>query len=152
MCKIQDSIQHSIVQLYNKKQGSGFASDSMDTEEIKNSLMELVQIYPQTTLIVDALDECNKQTRAQFVGILDMVIRQSPRPVKIFVSSRPDRDIKYRFESGQNVGIKATDNRKDIEKFIDDKIASSPPYWPGQTSSDLKNDIVQKLRDKCEGM
>lgn len=140
------------MQLYNKKQQSGFASGLTDTEEIENSLLELVRIYPQITLIVDALDECNTQTRAQFVGLLNRLIHQSPKLIKIFVSSRPDRDIKYCFEKGPNVMIKATDNHNDIAKFIDHRIASSPPDWPGRASPGLNKLIVQTLMDKCQGM
>jgi hypothetical protein len=124
-----DAIQHSLVQLYRRKRKTGFASGKLKIEESRDVLLQLVGIYPQTTLVLDALDECRKETRAQLVDILDMLVTQSLKPVKIFISSRPDRDIKHRFECGPNVNIKATDNRDDIAKFVDDKLSNSPEHW-----------------------
>lgn len=108
--------------------------------------------YPQVTLIVDALDECDKKTRAQFVNVLDNLVLKSPRPVKVFISSRPDRDIKSRFEGGPNVEIRATDNQDDIEKFIHHEIYSSPQYWQDQVGLDLMQTICDVLVDWSQGM
>jgi len=72
--------------------------------------------------------------------------------VKIFISSRPDRDIKRRFERGPNVDIKATDNRGDIAKFVDDKLNNSPEDWRNSINPDLKREICETLVDKSEGM
>ncbi|KAH0538447.1 hypothetical protein FGG08_004945 [Glutinoglossum americanum] len=147
-----DAIQHSLVQLYYQKRKNGFASGKLKIEESRDVLLQLVRIYPQTTLVLDALDECHKETRAQLVDILDMLITQSPKPVKIFISSRPDRDIKHRFECGPNVHIKATDNHDDIAKFVDDRLNNSPEDWRNSISPDLKREIREVLVDKSEGM
>jgi ankyrin repeat domain-containing protein 50 len=147
-----DAIQHSLVQLYYQKRKNGFASGKLKIEESRDVLLQLIRIYPQTTLVLDALDECHKETRTQLMDILDTLVTQSPKPVKIFISSRPDRDIRYRFECGPNVHIKATDNRDDIAKFVDDKIDNSPEYWRNSISFDLKDEIRKILVDKSEGM
>lgn len=145
-------IQPSLVELYKQRKSTGFASGALDIEESRDILLKLIQSYPQTTLVVDALDECNKQTRTQFVDILDMLVSQSPNLVKIFLSSRPDPDIKHRFEGGPNMEIKATDNQNDISKFVVDKMDNSPPYWRSQIGPDLRKEICETLVDKSEGM
>jgi hypothetical protein len=86
------------------------------------------------------------------VDILDTLVTQSPKPVKVFISSRPDQDIKHRFGCGPNVHIKATDNRDDIAKFVDDKLNNSPEYWQNSINRDLKREICETLVDKSEGM
>lgn len=146
------SIQHSIVQLYEQNQRTGFASGTLDIGESRNILLGLVQSYPQVTLVLDALDECNPKTRKELVDTLDMLVSQSPNLVKIFISSRPDRDIKHRFEGGPNMEVKATDNRDDITKFVADQIDNSPPEWRCRISPALKEEICQTLVEKSEGM
>jgi len=147
-----DAIQHSLVQLYYQKRKTGFASGKLKIEESRDILLQLVRTYPQTTLVLDALDECHKETRTQLVDILDTLVAQSPKPVKIFISSRPDQDIKHRFGRGPNVHIKATDNRDDIAKFVNDKLNNSPEYWQSSINRDLKKEICETLVDKSEGM
>jgi hypothetical protein len=147
-----DAIQRSLVQLYYQKRKTGFASGKLKMEETRDILLQLVRIYAQTTLVLDALDECDKETRTQLVDILDTLVTQSPKPVKIFISSRPDRDIKHRFECGPNVHIKATDNRVDIAKFVDDKLKNSPDHWRNSISPDLKREIRETIVNKSEGM
>jgi hypothetical protein len=147
-----DAIQHSLVQLYYQKRKTGFASGKLKIEESRDILLQLVRTYPQTTLVLDALDECHKETRTQLVDILDTLVTQSPKPVKVFISSRPDQDIKHRFGCGPNVHIKATDNRDDIAKFVDDKLNNSPEYWQNSINRDLKREICETLVDKSEGM
>jgi hypothetical protein len=147
-----DAIQHSLVQLYYQKRKTGFASGKLKIEESRDILLQLVRTYPQTTLVLDALDECHKETRTQLVDILDTLVTQSPKPVKIFISSRPDQDIKHRFGCGPNVHIKATDNRDDIAKFVNEKLNNSPEYWQNSINRDLKREICETLVDKSEGM
>jgi hypothetical protein len=152
MSRNSDAIQHSLVQLYYEKRRKGFASGKLKVEESRDVLLQLVRIYPQTTLVLDALDECNKETRAQLVDVLDALVTHSPRPVKVFISSRPDRDIKHRFEYGPNVQINAQDNRDDIIKFVDDEINNSPKHWRNSIKPDLKKEIYEILVNGSEGM
>jgi ankyrin repeat domain-containing protein 50 len=148
-----DAIQHSLAQLYYEKRKNGFASGNLKIEESRDVLLQLVRIYPQTTLVLDALDECNKESRAQLVDVLDILVAQSSRPVKIFISSRPDRDIRHRYELGPNVQINAMHNRDDIAKFVDDEINNnSPEYWRNSLTSGLKMEIRKTLVDNAEGM
>ena len=147
-----EAIQRLLVTLYRQKRKTAFASGRLKIEESRDILLQLVQVYPQTTLVLDALDECHKETRTQLVDILDTLVIQSPKPVKLFISSRPDRDIKHRFEGGPNVNIRATDNRDDIAKFVDDKLRNSPEHWRNSINPDLKREIRETIVDKSDGM
>ena len=147
-----DAIPRSTVQMYNQKERTGFASGKLKIEESQAILADLLRIYPQTTLVVDALDECNRNTRSAFISTLDKLVDESHNPLKIFISSRRDRDIKHRFEDGPNLEIRAIDNRDDIAMFVNHEIATSDKFWHGKISSELKELICDTLIDRSEGM
>lgn len=147
-------VQKSTVLLYDKKKATGFASNQLSLEECQDQLRELTEIYPQTTLILDALDECDKSTRVGLVNFLIELVKRSSRLVKIFIASRPDQDLRIEFESGLNVEIRADDNIKDIDKYVEDTITStnSPPYWRRGISTELRESICQALVSRSDGM
>ncbi|KAI9781928.1 MAG: hypothetical protein M1816_002151 [Peltula sp. TS41687] len=147
-----DAIQPSLVQLYQQKKQTGFASGILDMKECVDLLLQYVNTYPQTTLILDALDECDPRTRKQLIDALDDILARSLKPIKLFISSRPDEDIKYRFETGPNVGIEATDNQDDINKFVTTKIEENDKIRRNKLSNELKEDIVSTLSHKSQGM
>lgn len=118
-----DAIPHPTIKLYKQKQRTAFASGTLKLDESQTILAELFQIYPQVTLEVDALDECDKNTRTGFIDILDKMIAESSKPVKILISSRRDRDSKHRFEDGPNLENRAIDNQDDIATFVKHEIA-----------------------------
>ena len=147
-----DAIPRPTLQMYKQKQQTGFASGKLKLEESRAVLADLLEIYPQITLVVDALDECNKNTRSAFIKALDKLVDESPKPIKIFISSRRDRDIKHRFENGPNLEIKASDNRDDIATFVNHEITSNETFWQDDISSGLKELICETLVDRSEGM
>ncbi|KAK7419209.1 hypothetical protein QQZ08_010978 [Neonectria magnoliae] len=103
-----------------------------------------------TTLILDALDECDPTSRWQLVEMMQHLVSKSEQPRKIFISSRPDDDIKRYFTSRPNVEIKATDNQRDIETFVNEEI-DKPRRW-GPISAPLRRDIVNMLLERSQGM
>ena len=147
-----DAILRPTIQMYNQKRQTGFASGKLKLEESQAILAELFHIYPQITLVVDALDECDRNTRSAFFKTLDTLVDGSPKPLKILVSSRRDRDIKHRFEDGPNLDIRAIDNRDDIAAFVNHEIATSEKFWQDEISSELKELICTTLVDRSEGM
>jgi hypothetical protein len=97
------------------------------------------------------LDETYKQPRAELIDTFGYLINESPR-LKIFISSRRDDDIKSQLAKGANVGIEATDNENDIGKFVMDRIDQAQKHRRNPISPDLRQDIIQVLLDKSQGM
>lgn len=124
--------------MYNLKQQNAFASGRLKSKESQTILGELFQMYPQITLVLDALDECDKEAQLGFIYILDTLIAESSKPVNILISSRRDRDIEYRFEDGPNLNIEAIDNRDDIEIFVNHEITASDKFWQVEIGPELK--------------
>jgi len=114
------------------------------------TLIDLVNMYTQTTLVLDALDECEKDQRIQLIGVLNNVLENALKPVKIFVSSRPDGDIKEMFENEKKVYIQAADNQNDISKFIRREIVKHR-RWKRMDVT-LREDIVETLQTRAGGM
>jgi hypothetical protein len=146
-----DAIQQSLVKIYKKKQGTGFASAKLTFDESKALILELVQTYSRTILILDALDETDRQLRAELIDTFSYLTNESPQ-LKIFISSRRDDDIKRQLEKEANVGIEATDNENDISKFVADQIDQRQKRRRNPILQGLREDIIQTLLDKSQGM
>ena len=144
-----DTIPRPTVELYNQKKHTVFASGKLKLEESHKILADLFRVYTQVTLVVDALDECDKNTRSAFIDILHQLVDKSPKPLKIFISSRRDRDITHCFEKGPNLYIRAADNRDDIALFVNNEVGK---FWQEEIKSELKQLICDTLVEKSEGM
>lgn len=147
-----NEMQRSIVQMYNQKARTGFASGILKLEESQTLLVDLFQLYPQVTLVIDALDECDKKTRSNLIGVLGKMIEKSFKPLKILISSRRDKDIKRHFETGPNLAIEAVDSQDDIATFLDHELGADEKFCHDEISSELKNHIRDTLMTKSGGM
>lgn len=116
----------------------------------KQLLLESLNLYPKTTLVLDALDECKRESRDQLIKLMESVLSQSKKAIKVFISSRPDSDIRRRLLSWPNIDIQATDNQTDIEKYVGEEIVRHP-YWR-KGSRSLQKDIVNTLLERSQGM
>ncbi|KAL6359839.1 hypothetical protein LRP88_07263 [Fusarium phalaenopsidis] len=137
-------------QLYVDSQlkGAGWTFDLC-----KQHLIDLFNFYPHTTVILDALDECEVEERRLLLNIFDWATKSSSRPVKIFISSRPEADIRQRLISLPNLEISAKNNNHDISRFIKESADSPGPWSPVlEKNKALKDEIVQTLIKKSDGM
>ncbi|KAF8537917.1 hypothetical protein BDD12DRAFT_911128 [Trichophaea hybrida] len=150
-----DTIPSCIDNSYTQKEKPGFASGSFTFQECCVLVPELLKSYKKVTLILDALDECDRSTRHHLINELNKLVNDSSSCIiKILISSRPDKDIKHRFHVVPNISIGATDNHDDIKKFITNSIDSSPPDWRDEVTSTpgLQEDIINTLQEKADGM
>ena len=127
-------------------------SGEIKVEESRNLICQLTGIHLHTTIIIDALDRCEEVSRSELIEVLDWIVQEAKNPVKILVSSRPEKDIKPRFERGPNIGIRITDNKGDIAKFVTSEIQSWSTRWWHKVSSTLKDEICETLVEKSQGM
>ncbi|KAL7275937.1 hypothetical protein RUND412_001094 [Rhizina undulata] len=75
-------------------------------------IRQLSRAFGQTVIIVDAIDECNKETRYQLLSALKK-LRSSTEGIKIFITSRNDDDIRVELEDESEVYIQPSDNSSD---------------------------------------
>lgn len=75
-----------------KAEEDSSALKKLTVQDCTRLIIELTKDHP-ATIIVDALDECEENTRYELLEAFDEVIRNSAEVVKVFVSSRDDIDI-----------------------------------------------------------
>ncbi|WAO93291.1 Hypothetical protein NCS54_01083300 [Fusarium falciforme] len=147
---ISGHLHPKLRQLYVDSQlkGAGWTLDLC-----KQHLIYLFNFYPHTTVILDALDECEVEERRLLLNIFDWATKSTSRPVKIFISSRPEADIRQRLISLPNLEISARNNNHDIARFIKES-ADSPGPWSLalEKNNALKEEIIQTLIEKSDGM
>ena len=106
----------SVIQLYEKK-GQGFNSTGPQPEDSLNLILEMIENYEITTIIIDALDECDTTQRQFLLDAVDDILHKSAGLVKVLVSSRNDQDIVCTLQDYPSLDI-SDRNTADIETFV----------------------------------
>lgn len=101
-----------------KKKGEGFNSNGLQIEESCELIVELIEQYSMTTIVVDALDECDPENRQCLLDAFENILQDSMGLVKIFLSSRDDQDIVCTLREYPNLDITSDRNTVDIESFV----------------------------------
>ncbi|KAF4448569.1 hypothetical protein F53441_8046 [Fusarium austroafricanum] len=125
------------------------ASD-LTLEICRRCLLELTDLFSGTTLILDALDECESDSRGKLIEAIEFLLTHSKNPLRIFISSRPEGDIRERFQSRPYVEIHASNNRGDIARFVKTEIASHRRW--NTMSPPLQHHISRTLIGHSNGM
>lgn len=116
----------------------------------QDELLESINGYSKTTFILDALDECEPESRWKLVSAMESLLSNSKNPLKIFIAGRPDAEIRGLCTSQPNIEIQATDNQGDIEKFVIEEInKGGRQRW---ISSQLRDKIVKVILERSNGM
>ena len=113
-------------------------------------LLDLVESYPRATLILDALDECDNGYRSQLFEVIDLLFCRSKTPLKLFISSRTDGNLKNSFHSHLSIVIHPGNNQEDIRIFIQKEITAHS-RWE-KMSVDLREHILKVLTTRSNGM
>jgi hypothetical protein len=144
-----------VVAKYEERSKDGFSSGPLGFHECQDLIVSLLDMNPQTTIIIDALDECDPTKRGRLLKALEILVGSSTKLVKIFVSSRDDDDITLKLKNVPNLYIEATDNKDDIERFIQREITLSiqeSRLLRGNISEELKKKIISTLIENAHGM
>ncbi|KAE9369951.1 ankyrin [Stipitochalara longipes BDJ] len=141
-------------------------SGRLTAEECTSLITELAEHSPQTTIIIDALDEYETtELRTSLLDYLFTVIGDAKRPVKIFISSRNLQDIKIEMQHPAvvEVEVRAAYNKHDIQDYVQTslgKYLKSSRLLGGLESAgrgglvkeDFQHEIEQHLTDNAQGM
>lgn len=152
--KVGFALRKQVVNMYNARKSSGFSSNSLAFQESLDLIISLADTYTQTSIVIDALDECDPQERRKFLDSLRTIIKTS-RLVKIFVSSRDDSDIVRRLDGVPNLWIEVRDNEDDIQRFVQKEVTrciESKDLLNGKVTEELKGEIIMSLANKAQGM
>ena len=129
--------------LHQKHAGRG-TKPSLD--DIYSALRDVLAQYPYVHIVVDALDECQKETRRQLcIKLLDL---QKGTDVRLMVTSRFVLDVKDTFRLALRLDIKASD--KDIKQFVAGQIHRLPGCV--QRSATLQVLVQERVVEAVGGM
>lgn len=149
-------LQDAVVREYNERKKDGFSKGFLQLDTSIEIILELTTVYPQTTIILDALDECDMHKRDELIKALHSLVDKAPNLVKIFVSSRDDDDIVFQLKKVSNLSIKASDNIGDIERFVKEKISKSIEEGKllrrVEVDEDLQLRLITTLINGADGM
>lgn len=116
----------------------------------EDELLESINGYSKTTLILDALDECEQESRWDLVSAMERLMSKAKKTLKIFIASRPDAETRDLFTSQPNIEIQARDNQVDIEKFVIEEINKGGRQR--RISPRLREKIVNVILESSHGM
>jgi hypothetical protein len=151
-------IQPSVLEMYRDKEKKGWASTTISMKELAEELRELVDVFRQTVLVLDAFDECEDGFRAQIIETMEALAKEADRPLKILISSRPDSDVRDYMRKGFSIEITDTDNADDISRFIKESVYKRPTdcpdvkYWRDKMPEEFRKEICDALVEKSKGM
>lgn len=132
-----------------------FATGPLDPDECRDLIIQLLPSYPQSNIIIDALDECDKETRSKLLSVLATIIASKPNLVKIFISSRDNDDIVLRLNKVPTIRISSKNNSRDIARFVQSEIdtrIARQELLRGKVSNDLRGHIIETLIKGADGM
>ncbi|KAI3009640.1 hypothetical protein CBS147346_1978 [Aspergillus niger] len=129
---------------------SASKSKDLDFKRCRTLLTESLNLYPRTTLVLDAFDECDPASRGDLLQLFQDLLSSSTRPVKLFIASRPDGDVQQQVRSHPNIDIQATDNHQDIQAYISQEMLKL--IEKNSAFGELQATIELTLSDKSQGM
>ncbi|KAJ5000853.1 hypothetical protein K4K48_002085 [Colletotrichum sp. SAR 10_66] len=150
-------ILDAAAEAYRKFEENAFASQSLTLGESEALIHKLLDSYRgQTiTLIIDAMDECDKDTRQDLLDFLVSLL-ETPTTIKVFVSSRDDRDIVYKLDKYENLCLSSKRNSGDIELFVrseTSRLVKKGSLLRGSTrKEELRDRIIHELISNAHGM
>jgi hypothetical protein len=152
----QSELGYELVkEVYEAQERVGFAEGLLDFRKCHELLFKLLELFSQTIIAIDALDECDPQTRYRILDGLRDLCERCPGRVHIFVSSRNDQDIYLELKGVPNHYIDSSDNAPDIQKYIQVTLAdrdSRKRLLRGKASQELKDKIEMELMRQAKGM
>jgi hypothetical protein len=149
------SLLNPVVDVYESRRAIGQESSTLSLSECQTLLVQLADVYEQTTICVDALDEVESSTRQTLLQALKFVMEKSKNLVKIFATTRMDVDIVQQFEMFPRIELQPDDNASDIQRFIEESIQTSindRKLLDGNVSGEFKAEICEVLGDRSRGM
>lgn len=108
-------------------------------------------------IVVDALDECSETERKYLVMLLTRLLTLDgcKCQIKIFLTSRPEEDLRRLLGDHSSYQIDANDTAKDIRPFVAAALSgliTSGTLLNGNVTSELRTELVETISSQADGM
>ncbi|KAH7200451.1 hypothetical protein DER44DRAFT_750705 [Fusarium oxysporum] len=122
---------------------------TFDVPTCENLIGKLIEGYSKTTIILDALDECDRNTREELMRVLSNLANGSSK-FRVFISSRHDEDILRHFKGTPVMEMVVTDNEEDISCYVGDRLFRDSRW--AHLSPELQEEVKAVFHEKGLGM
>ncbi|KAL6694436.1 hypothetical protein J3F84DRAFT_376833 [Trichoderma pleuroticola] len=139
-------IQTSVIQKCEVAKQEGRDLSYQDCKEL---ILISLNLYPKTTLILDALDESDISTY-NLADILFELMEKATKPVKVFISSRPDREYFTILEDKSIITVNSANQQGDIEKFLHETLYSQSFF--SRRKAEIQEMIQETFKSRNGGM
>jgi len=132
---------------------NGKLTEPLQLKEGRDLILQLTNICPQTTIVIDALGECRPKMRKELIRSIKQIVEESKNLVKVFISSHDEYDIVTKFNSF--VRIEANDNSGGVRRYVNEKVTElieDEDLLMGSVSTELRDLICSTLGDRADGM
>lgn len=138
---------------FNNRRKEGEVS----AEEASEVIVSTIEDRPITYIVIDALDECDRQRRDILVDALKTILTQTNSLVKIFVTSRDNhQDIVLSMNGVPALCIDASRNQADIVQYVQHSVQRAidkRKLLPTERMTvNIKQAIVDSLCNGADGM
>ncbi|KAK8257221.1 hypothetical protein IWZ00DRAFT_6963 [Phyllosticta capitalensis] len=155
--EIKDVIAKRYKSKLKDSRDAGVELSPLTASECVAVIIELTATSP-TTIVIDALDECDLQQRDSLMLALEDIVSKSQGVVKILLGSRKDDDITLRLRQEPGINVTSKQNGEDLGRFIRVKVEEFIENWGRKTERNphemkaLEDDIVTALDNGAHGM
>jgi ankyrin repeat domain-containing protein 50 len=144
-------IEKLVLKEYRSRGSQGSASYS----RVKSFLSQLIPTYKRTSLIIDALDECeNPDTLfTELKSIIDPLVKKHQSQINLFISSR-DRPLNFSpgtFANSFIIPITGEDSQDDMVAYIQQKIRERNPPHIDDEHPEVEDQLERVLIRKSQG-
>ena len=139
MCDNVDGFRDKLSETFSREHSRDSLSDTFRV--LLNDPLQALDRTEPMLIVVDALDESKTPIKSEFLDLISDQFSQLPKLIKIFISSRPELQVREKLEHLNPVEIRADDDKHnlDLQQFI-------KCYFPSVSET-----VIESLVSKCEG-
>ena len=146
-----------LVAVYDRAQSEGFNATSIDASNTESLFRRALPTFKATYVVIDALDECEEAERKELVTALKSHVALRHHVVKVFVTSRDEKDLARMLSGTCDFRINADDTALDIRPFVEIKVEECINNGEilggqGNVTPELRQDLIDTLVGKADGM
>ena len=136
--------------VYNRLRYERPGSGCLSLGECSELLTELISCYSNTTIVLDALDECEKPY--ELLRALKRVANSSTGQMKLFVSSRLNVNVASVVILHHKIDIQSQGTSKDMDIFLHTEVKQRDLRLLNGRYPDLEDRLIEVLRVRAQGM
>ena len=120
---------------------------------LRRSILSAIEACPGLYVIIDGLDECEKEARRDAIALIEALLAHNKAVVKTFVSCREDEHILRSLDVHPCIQLSETMMATDIDAFITGTVGSRVKSGELRINRPaLEAEIVAELVTKAHGM